>query len=92
METSADLGARETGAPEIPPLDMDAVTREALGDVPRLRAWSLDYLSGGITFKWSGRAYTQNAADFLAREKLGDLYESFSKTGAQLVAAVEIAP
>lgn len=73
-------------------LDMQAVTREALGDVPKLRAWSLEYLSAGITFKWAGKAYTRNAADFLAREKLHELYASFSKTGAQLVAAVEIQP
>ena len=90
METSTDPGARESAAPNIPPLDMTKIAAQALGTAPKLRAWSLEYLSEGITFKWAGYGETQQAADRKARQELHDLYPAYSRHRAQLVAAIEV--
>lgn len=89
METSTDLGARDSAAPDLPPLDMTKIAAQALGTAPKLRAWSLEYLSEGITFRWAGYAQDQQQADWIAREVL-DMYSAFSRSRAQLVAAIEV--
>lgn len=71
------------------PLDMTMVTAQALGTQPKLRAWSLEYLSDGITFKWCGYAQDKAQADWIGREVL-DMYPAFSRSRAQLVAALEV--
>lgn len=73
---------------DLPTLDMTAVTREALGGL-KSRAWSLEYLCSGVTFKWAGYATTQQDADQQARQHL-DQYANFSPKSAQLIAALEV--
>lgn len=67
------------------PLDMDHVTRAALG----MRAWHLEYDCQGVPFTWRGQAGNESAADSLARHALSVTHHGFNTEKATLTACLE---
>jgi hypothetical protein len=66
------------------PLDMVAVTRQALG----LREWWLEYDCHGAPFTWRGQAANESAADTVARGALQSV-AGFNGAEATLTVCIE---
>lgn len=93
METNADHGARDTGAPDLDnfprfPLDMNAIARAAVA--PKLRRWRLEFDCNGRPFNWEGDAETVQQADSVARGELADAFPHFLPADARAVVCVEV--
>lgn len=88
LDTLHDLD--NTEALERFPLDMEQVSREALGTMMR-RRWRLEFNCDGAPFLWTGAADSEAEAQSLGRMAIY-MDGRYDQDRAQLVACFEVTP